>query len=188
MPENLKDLYHRIWDEAQTSGLSVAQRHYAVGWIFFDLFERVEHEEKRNGGALSADALNGLACEIPDGRITRSIEEAQEEFGRAAAQFMEDEIQSRIASEIDRSVVAEVKTIKSDLKSYTGSLKAFLMNVTAGITAGLAFAVILMILGTIWESDPSPVHLEKSLLGAGSTNPPAAPPPPPAPPGLPEGR
>jgi len=112
MPDNLTGLYRKIWEEAQQSGLSLAQTHYAVGWILFDLFERAEHEEKRTGCKPTAEIIDRCAAEIPDGKISRSIDEAQDEFGKAAANFMEDAIQIRNEAAIAASVVTEVRAIR----------------------------------------------------------------------------
>lgn len=43
-------------------------------------------------------------------------------------------------------------------------MKAFGINVTAGVVSGLLFAIILMIAAAIWTRDPSPIQLEKRIL------------------------
>lgn len=148
MPNSLRELHQRIIKEAHDDGLSVAQALYAVGWIFFDIFERAEHEEKNNGVVIGPVELDRFAREIADSKIVRDISDAQQEFGRASAEFMEPEIQKRIRVAIDESIVSVVR-------SYTAGWKPFLVNVAAGVMAGVLFAGITVAGYVFVKIDPS---------------------------------
>ncbi len=49
MPNTVKELYQYILDEAERQEVSSGVMTYAVGWIFFDLFERADHEASQRG-------------------------------------------------------------------------------------------------------------------------------------------
>jgi hypothetical protein len=198
MPESIRELYDAICAEVAIQKLTPALEHYAVGWVLFDIFERAEHEEARLGTSLSSAEFDKLALEITPGRIKRGVDEAQDEFGKAAASFMDHEMQNRIEDGINRSVVSEVKSvvsqvsiIKSQIDASINSPKAFFINVAAGLIGAAGFAVILIVASIIWDRDPSPIALAKKALHsppsadrseAQITDLPAAPPPSPAPP------
>ncbi len=156
MPDTLRELHAAILTKGKEDRLSGPQITYAVGWIFFDLFERASHDEAK-GVAVSADILDRYAADLPQPKIERDIEEAQQDFGQVAAAFMDEEIQSRINAAIERSILHEIK-------SYTGSFKAFCLNVTAGVVAGFVFAALLFFCARIYEKDPSPKQIGALLL------------------------
>jgi hypothetical protein len=156
MPENIRGLYDAIRREGHQQGLSSPQITYAVGWIFYDLFERATHDEQK-GVNVTAETLDKYATDLPVGKISRDIDDAQEEFGRVAAAFMEDEIELRIKEATHSSIMKEIK-------SYTSSVRTFFSNILAGIISGFLFAVILVIMGRIYERDPSPVAISKEII------------------------
>jgi hypothetical protein len=177
MPETIRELYDSIVKEGREQGLSGPQRMYAVGWIFYDLFERASHDEKK-GIVVTAEHFDRYAAELPVSKIARDVEEAQEEFGRVAAEFMDEEIQNRVRYSVDNSILKEIK-------SFTGSFKSFCLNVTAGVVAGFVFAALLFFCARIYEKDASPKQIVDTILNSDqprhATNPPAALPPSPAP-------
>lgn len=84
---------------------------------------------------------------------------------------MEVEIERRIKVAIDQSIVSEVK-------AYTGSTKAFFLNVFSGIVAGFVFALILYYGDVLWERDTSPKQLFEHMSEGNRpqpTSPPASP-------------
>jgi hypothetical protein len=166
MPETLRQLHKIIQEESGRQGLTSAQIHYAVGYILFDVFERADHEESRLGASLTPEAFDKLAAELAPRKISRSIETAQEEFGKAAAQFMDDEIQNRIAEAIDRSVVSEVKAIVGQIASLISGSKVFWWNVAASVLGGVFLAVSLIVAAVIWDRDPSPIAAAKHAMHA----------------------
>lgn len=135
MPNSLRELFDNIRSEADTQELSSHQACYAIGWIFFDIFERADHDEKNNGVRVSSSDLDRYAKDLPPTKIQRDVFESQQEFGRAAADFMEPEIQNRIEIAIESSIVSTVK-------SYTVGWKTFVANVMAGLISGILFAAI----------------------------------------------
>jgi hypothetical protein len=142
MPNSLRELHETIVEECDKNGLSLPQIHFAVGWIFHDVFERADHDEANNGITVGPGDFDRYAKDIPGYKILRDIHEAQQVFGRSAASFMEDEIQKRISEAIDNSVVSTVR-------SFTTWWKPFLVNVSAGVVAGVLFAAITLA-GYFW--------------------------------------
>jgi len=176
MPNNLRELHAYIMDRARQDGLSASQITYAVGWIFFDIFERAEHEEKNNGVTITPADFDRFSKEISPNKINRDIDEAQQEFGRAAADFMEPEIEKRIGAAIETGIVRIVR-------SYTSGWKTFFANVTAGLVSGVLFAAISLAFYYYVEIDPSVFLAAKTSISQHnqSTNPPISPPAIPAP-------
>lgn len=156
MPDNLRELHDYIFQVAKEEGLSVPQTNYAVGWIFFDLFERAS-DEKRRGVALQSSDFDRFTKELAPAKIARDIYEAQQNFGREAAEFMEPEIQNRIRRAIDNSIVATVR-------AATSGWKAFLANVIAGVVSGVLFAAITISCYYYVKTDPSLNTAVKAVL------------------------
>jgi len=160
MPSNLRDLHDYIFKVSKDGGLSIPQCNYAVGWIFFDLFERAQHEESRGASLLSSD-FDRFAKELAPAKIERDIYEAQQEFGRAAAEFMAPEIEKRIKTAIEGSIVAIVR-------ANTAGIKPFAINVTAGVVAGVIFAAITVSCYFFVKIDPSISAIAKAELSGHS--------------------
>lgn len=148
MPNTVKELHEYIREEGERQGMSGGVVIYAVGWIFYDLFERADHESSRSGGTVSAADLDRFAQEIPINKIQRDIEEAQQDFGRVASAYLEEDIKRQIASAIDNSIVAQVR-------QYTNGWKSFVMNIVAGVISGLIFAAITIFGYFFVRVDPS---------------------------------
>jgi len=147
VPDNLWELHDFIFQVAKQEGLSVPQTNYAVGWIFFDLFERAGHE-KSQGKLSQPGDIDRFAQELAPAKIARDLHEAQQNFGREAAEFMEPEIQNRIRRAIDNSIVTAVK-------AATSGRKAFIANVLAGVVSGALFAIITISCYYYVKTDPS---------------------------------
>jgi hypothetical protein len=58
---------------------------------------------------------------------------------------MEEEIQIRIKEDVDSSVLTEIK-------NYTNGLRTFFCSVAAGVLSGVVFAIILIVLGRIYDN------------------------------------
>ena len=71
MPNTVKELYQYILDEAGRQQVSAGVTTYAVGWIFYDLFERADHEALQNGGTIKAEDLDRFAKEVPTTKLGR---------------------------------------------------------------------------------------------------------------------
>jgi hypothetical protein len=166
MPGNLRQLYDHIAKECEEQNLQTAQQMYAVGWIFYDIFERASHDEKQ-GMPVKPEDFDRYARDLADTKISRDIDEAQQDLGRVAAYFMEDEIQNRIKRAIDDSVVAVVK-------ANTSGWKPFWTNVIAGVVAGAIFAAITIGGYIFVRLDPSLNAIVKDRLGQQSTGAPTS--------------
>jgi len=158
MPNSLRELHACVISEASNEGLSPSQTCYALGWIFYDIFERADHDQENNNVVITPSDFDRYSRDIPLHKIRRDIAESQQEFGRAAADFMEPEILKRISVAIDESVVSTVK-------AYTSGWKTFFANVSAGIISGILFAVITFAAYKYVEVDPSLNAAGKVLVG-----------------------
>lgn len=130
MLAHLRELYDRINQECKDADFSTSQDRYDVGWIFFDIFERADHDTK-NGITVGPLDFDRYSNDLADTKITRDIADSQPDFGLAAATFMEGEIQRRIKDAIENSIVQTVR-------ANTSGLKPFLTNVAAGLSRVLS--------------------------------------------------
>lgn len=162
-PETLNELFDYIWlDEEISKGV----KFYAIGWVFFDIFERCRHETNRTNKQCSTAELDKFVQELPYQKIDRLINEAEQQFGEYAAEFMEDDTKQRIERAINGGVVATVK-------SYTTGWKTFAMNVAAGVVSGIIFAAASLGLYFYVKVDPSVNAMGKNMVtGQSSANPP----------------
>ena len=167
MPNTVKELYEYIVHESARQQVSAGVMTYAVGWIFYDLFERADHEASQNGNAIKAEDLDRFAKEIPVTKLNRDIEDAQQEFGRVASAYLEDETERRIRAAVDSSILLQIR-------QYTSGWKSFGMNVIAGVIAGLIFAAITIFGYFIVRVDPSINGAAKVVIQR-EIQPPAAP-------------
>jgi hypothetical protein len=156
MPGDLRELHKLIWSKVEAGQISEGVATYSVGRIFFDLFERAAHDAA-NGKQITSADLDRYASELPERKIDRDIEDAQQSFGAAAADFMEADTQQRIREAIDSSIVATVR-------GFTSGWRAFGMNVIAGIVAGVLFAALTLGLWWYAKVDPSPVAIGKQAI------------------------
>ena len=122
-----------------------------------DVFERADHDENENGIKVCATDFDRYAKDIPASKIYRDIEDSQQSLGRFAATFMEDEIQERIKTAINNSIVNTVR-------SFTTGVKPFVVNVTAGVMAGAIFAAITIAGYFLVKVDPSLNAIAKTAL------------------------
>jgi len=158
MPNSQRELFKYIWDKADNEEISRGVAIYAIGWLFFDLFERADHEEQLTHALVTPADLDRFARDLPTNKIDRDIGDAQQAFGVAAAEFMEEDTKRRIAAAIDASVVSTVR-------GYTSSLKAFGLNVLAGVVSGALFAAASLGLYFYVHVDPSINNIGKGALG-----------------------
>jgi hypothetical protein len=155
MPATLRDFHRHINAVSESLGLSPAEQMFVVGWLFADIFELADHEEAK-GAVVGAVDLDRFARGVPETKIRREVCNAQQAFGQAAAAFMEKEIQIRIRTAMDQSIVTAVR-------EYTNSRKAFFLNVTAGVVSGVIFAALILFGNNIAMHDPSPIQLGHAL-------------------------
>ena len=153
----LKDLNNYIKEQDLSPGV----RHYALGWLMFDLFERAEHEEKKNGQKSSTADLDLYVSQTPVGKFERDIEEAQQYFGQFAYDFMESDTQRRIRQAIDDSIVQTVKAATSGWKALT-------LNILSGVISAALFAAITVAGYYYVKSDPSPNAVGKAIVDSAS--------------------
>jgi hypothetical protein len=176
MPDNIRELNDFIWSKTTTEQISNAAAFFAVGWILSDIFERCDHEEKEHQAPITAADIDKFVRDLPLQKIERDMYEAQQQFGRDAASFMEPEIQRRIEQEIDRSVVKTIQAssvdlkgavsqVAADVRTATSGWKAFGMNVIAGVIAGVIFAATSFGLYEYVKVDPSLNNIGKTALG-----------------------
>lgn len=157
MPNSQRELFKYIWDKADNDEISRGVAIYAIGWLFYDLFERADHEEQLTNALVTPADIDRFARDLPTNKIDRDIGDAQQAFGTAAAEFMEEDTKRRIASAIDASVVSTVR-------GYTNSLRAFGLNVLAGVISGLLFAAVSLGLYFYVRVDPSINNVGKAAL------------------------
>jgi hypothetical protein len=157
MPDNLKELHKYIWDKTEDNGISRGVALYAVGWIFYDIFERIIHHEQSTGVPITPDDIDRFVRDLPPAKIDRDIYDAQQAFGQDAFEFMEEDTEKRIREGIENSVVAVVR-------NFTSGWKAFGMNVIAGVVAGVIFAAVSLALYFYVKVDPSPNSIGKNAI------------------------
>lgn len=164
-PTTLNELFDYIWFK---DDISKGVTFYAIGWVFFDLFERGRHEHRKDGKACATGDLDRFVQELPRAKIDRLIREAEQEFGGYAAEFMEDDTKKRIQAAVNDGVVATVK-------GYTSGWKTFGMNILAGLVSGVLFAGIALLLYLVVKDDPSLFAIAKGTVQPATTSQPAAP-------------
>src|SRR5258708_35043026 len=157
MPDDLKALHTYIRQKAIDGEISNGVATYAVGWIFFDIFERATHEEEVNKIPVNPADFDRFVKDLPLAKIDRDIFDAQQSFGSDAAGFMEEETERRIRASIDNSIVATVK-------GFTSGWKSFSLNVIAGVVAGLIFAAVSLGLYFLVIVDPSVTTIGKVVI------------------------
>lgn len=157
MANSLRELHQFVRDQAREQGLSRGVTLFAVGWIFYDLFERADHEEKQNGCAVTTTDLDRYVRETAVTKVLRDLDQSQSEFGRDAYDFMEEEIRRQVQVGIDQSILAQIR-------GYTTGWKAFGMNVLAGLVSGVLFAAITFGGYLYVRADPSMSGMGKGFV------------------------
>ena len=165
MPQTLKELHDYIMQKVEREEVSGFAAHFAVGWIFYDIFEWMDLEKEKDPAlTLNSDMIDNWVKQLPTQRIDREVDQASQVFGQAALELAEDDTQQRIRKAIDDSVVAQVKL-------FTSSWRAFGLNILAGVIAGLIFSALALYLYLFVLVDPSINQRAKEM---GDTTPPTS--------------
>jgi hypothetical protein len=132
MPAHGWEFYDLINQKCKDANFFTSQAQYAVGGIFFDIFERADHNTQ-NGIIVGPLNFDQYTKDIADTKIIRDIADSQQDFDLAAATFKGDEIQRRIELAIENFIVQTVR-------ANTAGWKPFSVNIAAGVIAGTFFA------------------------------------------------
>jgi hypothetical protein len=130
-------------------------------------YDWVEHFEQRHGREPSPGETDEWIANLPESRLTEIRDSAQAVFEDAAREFMEEQIEVAKAEAIDGSILREVRRLNQELSAKvaraTSPRAALPVGIAGGVIASLVFTILVMVAAAIYERDPSPFAVIKSL-------------------------
>jgi hypothetical protein len=167
MPANDREVFKYFREQKNTTREIY---HLAYASYARAKYDWMDHFEKLYGKSPDLEEENTWIADLPESRFDEFTTGAFEFFEVAARAYMATEIEEERKDAINTSILAQIE-------KATSFGTTFFPNLVIGLSASLLFAVLLIILGSIFNKDPSPIALFKSLepVTHDATGPPTAP-------------